>query len=498
MINIKIKKIKALKYRYKICFQTQNKVWIYKNSRLRNFYKIRGKVVLLQGKTARKFLITKNMKWTVIRRKMVPYVRTKNRFRFNYKNLFYTKQQLKNFYGGLREYKLRNIFKKTWNVELFYRRNIFIGALEQRLNMVLFRMRLLPTIFASTQYILHKGIFINNKLISLPSYRVGLGAIVSIPQEQWFVFYKFLYQRLCNRFFGECLLIWRKDFTLKKIQYYRLRKKKFLIKNLKFFKQYTLLKNKSKKLKKILKKLQKQYLNKLDNLKIQKNNLNLKIFWQRKFFYKKIYNVILYLRFYLNKISFKTLKKIKKNLKKLRRWGSKFYLKNIRFFFYRFYFFKFWIKKFKHFLIFFIQKNIYQNNLFLLKKKPNKINIQTKLNLLQLQESYTNLLSNFKKEISLQRYWYINYKKTLYIRPKIIRYKKRLYYLIKRLKYRKRKKKMFKKWCAKPHWYIPKYLEIDYQTLRCVFVYYPEAHEVFYGFPCSFNKIIAFYKERSL
>ena len=55
------------------------------------------------------------MKWTVVRRKMVPYIRTKNRFRFNYKNLFYTKQQLKNFYGGLREYKLRNIFKKTWN-----------------------------------------------------------------------------------------------------------------------------------------------------------------------------------------------------------------------------------------------------------------------------------------------------------------------------------------------------------------------------------------------
>ena len=133
------------------------------------------------------------MKWTVVRRKMVPYVRTKNRFRFNYKNLFYTKQQLKNFYGGLREYKLRNIFKKTWNVELFYRRNIFIGALEQRLNMVLFRMRLLPTIFASTQYIMHKGIYVNNDLITLPSYRVRIGAIVSIPQDQWFIFYKFLY-----------------------------------------------------------------------------------------------------------------------------------------------------------------------------------------------------------------------------------------------------------------------------------------------------------------
>jgi hypothetical protein len=44
---------------------------------------------------------------------MVPYTRTKNRFRFEYKNLFFTKQQLKVFYGGLSEYNLRNIFKKT-------------------------------------------------------------------------------------------------------------------------------------------------------------------------------------------------------------------------------------------------------------------------------------------------------------------------------------------------------------------------------------------------
>ena len=153
---------KSIKSRFKICFQTQNKVWIYKNSRLRNFYNIRNKQVLFQGLTAKKLIITKSMKWTVIRRKMVPYIKNMERFRYNYKNLFFNKQQLKSFYGGLNEYKLRNIFKKTWNVALFYRRNIFIGALEQRLNMVLFRMRLIPTIFTSTQFIIHKGIYVDN------------------------------------------------------------------------------------------------------------------------------------------------------------------------------------------------------------------------------------------------------------------------------------------------------------------------------------------------
>jgi ribosomal protein S4 len=45
-------------------------------------------------------------------------------------------------------------------------------------------MRLLPTIFASTQFIMHKGIFANETLITLPSYRVKLGEIISIPQDQ--------------------------------------------------------------------------------------------------------------------------------------------------------------------------------------------------------------------------------------------------------------------------------------------------------------------------
>jgi len=89
---------------------------------------------------------------------------------------------------------------------LFYRRNIFIGALEQRLNMVLFRMRLVPTIFISTQFIMHKGIYVDSKLITLPSYRVKLGEVVSIPENQWSIFYDYLEDRLFNRYIGESLL----------------------------------------------------------------------------------------------------------------------------------------------------------------------------------------------------------------------------------------------------------------------------------------------------
>jgi hypothetical protein len=108
------------------------------------------------------------------------------------------------------------------------------------------------------------------------------------------------------------------------------------------------------------------------------------------------------------------------------------------------------------------------------------------------------LKKNKKRTDNLYQIWYPSYKKFLYLKPKAIKYNKRLLYLIRQLKYRKKKKNLYKTWCSKTHWYTPKYLEVDYKTLRSVFVYYPEAHEVFYGFACSFNKIISFYKERAL
>jgi small subunit ribosomal protein S4 len=115
---------------------------------------------------------------------MVPYLKKMDRARFNYKNLFFTKQQLKNFYGDLKEYEMRNIFKRSWNVSKNFRCNTFLGALEQRSSMVLFRMRFLPTIFACHQYIKHKGILVNEKIINHPNYCIGIGDIMTIPNDQ--------------------------------------------------------------------------------------------------------------------------------------------------------------------------------------------------------------------------------------------------------------------------------------------------------------------------
>ena len=460
---------KSVKSRYKLCFQTQNKVWIYKNSRLRNFYRIRNKAVLLQGKVVKRFIVTNNMKWTVVRRKMVPYLKTRNRFRFQYKTLFFNKQQLKSFYGGLKEYELRNIFKKTWNVELFHRRNIFISALEQRLNIVLYRMRVLPTIFSSTQFIMHKGIFVNENTITLPSYRVKIGDVVSIPKEQWHIFYKYIFNRLDKRVTGERFVYWRKWNYTKKFHYYRARKKKFYVKVLSLLKKYSKCKKRFLFLKKTSSKL-------------------IRIFKKKKL-NNKYMKCLIFLRIFIEKILYFNLLKIKRNLNKLRRWGKPRYYKNVHYIFFRLLYIERMILRIRSTLI----------NLIIHSFKFTGISKNSKeiLNII-LKKLSKKKKKQFKSDIYLHKFLPHSYKKMLYTKNKNIRYKKRFIFLLKRIRYRKKKHQLFKSFCFTTQWYTPSYLEIDYVTLRSIFIYYPESDEVFYGFPCSFNKIISFYKERSL
>jgi hypothetical protein len=149
----------------------------------------------------------------------------------------------------------------------------------------------------------------------------------------------------------------------------------------------------------------------------------------------------------------------------------------------------------------FIQKLLINNNLnntiTFLQKDYSKQNLLEKFtNFWQLKQVAINnskSLYNLKFKKFIKR----SYKRTLFFKTNF-HYKRYFLFLLRKLKYRKKKKKIFKNWCRKPHWYTPKYLEIDYNTLRASFVYYPEISEVHFGFLCSFNKIISFYKERAL
>lgn len=179
--------------KYKICSQSINRVWLNKNSRLYHFYYLRGKFLKPKGRR-RKALRIKNLKWTVLRNRMltsffrvrrVAFKRIKNAsFLRSYFFNLQQKQQLKKFYGKLQEKKLLLIFSNNNNSKLsFYRKQKFISILEGRLDVILLRAKLVPTIYFSHQLINHHGVFVNEKLITIPNYSINCGDIVKLDEK---------------------------------------------------------------------------------------------------------------------------------------------------------------------------------------------------------------------------------------------------------------------------------------------------------------------------
>jgi small subunit ribosomal protein S4 len=103
--------------------------------------------------------------------------------RRRFKDVFYTKQQLRSFYGKVKEESFRNFFKK-YLANVSNRNKSFFSALERRADVVLFRMRLLPTIFAAHQFIHHQGILVNNKIEKSPHALINPGDIVAVGKDQ--------------------------------------------------------------------------------------------------------------------------------------------------------------------------------------------------------------------------------------------------------------------------------------------------------------------------
>lgn len=486
------------KPRYKICYQTKNKIWINKNSRLRNFYNIRNKVVLEKRSwKIKNTIVTKNMKWTVARRLMVPYVKTKSYFAYNYKNSLYLKQQLKNFYGKLKEHQLRKIFKRTWTKEQHFRKDIFISSLEQRLDMVFFRMRLLPTIFACHQFIDHKGLLVNNKLVTLPSYKVKIGDIVSLQENVWSIFYDRLLYKLKKRFCGNVVLIWRKQQLLNKMEYLTMPTyHHFYVKILQqvFFnkKLYKVLKNYTKN--------QYSYFNEFNT-----NSKELAVLSKKNKNFFKILHLILVKRIYFQfkKITIKNLRKLANNQldKDYYRNFNKILTRNYN------------ISKMFNLIYFVLYQQIlnWHTQKAIIDIKNSRLSTDKKLKLI--------LLLNFEKNNKIEKEYNIYLKKQELLLKNFKIYIKKVYSkflnlkynsninfinnrailkLISELKKQKKKQIFFKDRLFKHHWYIPNYLEVDYRTLRASFVYYPSSKEVHYGFPCSIDTIISFYKERAL
>lgn len=204
------------KPRYKISFLAKSKVGLYKESRLRRFFNIRGRKLVRRGLFKRYILVFNNMKWTVARRYIRPFMRRRKSVKRHYKTAFYNKQQLRDFYGKFKEEAFRNLFRAHL-VGVYSRNTSFYSSLERRIDMFLFRARHLPTLYAANQYVQHQGVEYNGVLEKSPNAIVGPGTSLLFDEYYWFLFSDLLYDRIDYRYYGQKLL--------KKRIFHRLKKK---------------------------------------------------------------------------------------------------------------------------------------------------------------------------------------------------------------------------------------------------------------------------------
>ena len=97
---------------------------------------------------------------------------TKRRKTSDYGTHLEAKQKLKFYYGNMNERQFRNVFRKALKKKGNTTEN-FIGFLERRLDMVIYRAKFATTVFSARQLINHGHIKVNGKKVNISSCLVS-------------------------------------------------------------------------------------------------------------------------------------------------------------------------------------------------------------------------------------------------------------------------------------------------------------------------------------
>lgn len=91
------------------------------------------------------------------------------------------KQLLKGYYGNIGEKKFQKYYAAADNMKGDTPANM-IGLLESRLDAVVYRAKLAPTVFSARQLVSHGHIFVNGKKVKISSYQVKPGDEITIGE----------------------------------------------------------------------------------------------------------------------------------------------------------------------------------------------------------------------------------------------------------------------------------------------------------------------------
>ena len=314
--------------------------------------------------------------------------------------------------------------------------NSFFTVLESRIDRIFFRIRLLPTIFACHQFIHYNGLEINNKLEKSPRKEVKIGDIITVPSSAWIAFYWHVYYRIYYRRWGRYIFKRRIIKKIKKKLYFnfQIKPNHFRKKVLYYFKKNSLYKSKFYTNKIFnLKSFFFDYILKNNNVKvIESENVNIIIVKNYINFMKKLTDMILCLKKKLDSIEDKRYKK--KELIKMEKLNQLFIkINQYKKLYFNSYFFSIWKQK----------KTIrYMSNQQFFKKNQKSL---------------------------IRLFW-------------------------KKVKKQKRNKTVIR---LKPvHFFIPKYLQIDFRTLSAIKMKSPQYSDIHYPFQISLSKTYSFYKNQ--
>ena len=92
------------------------------------------------------------------------------------------KQKLKGYYANISERQFHGIYAEAIRMKGDSGAHM-IGLLERRLDALIYRAKLVPTVFAARQFISHGHIKVNGRRVTIASYRVKVGDLVEVKEK---------------------------------------------------------------------------------------------------------------------------------------------------------------------------------------------------------------------------------------------------------------------------------------------------------------------------
>ena len=92
------------------------------------------------------------------------------------------KQKLKGYYGNIGERQFNRLYQEAWRAKGSTSEHL-IGLLERRLDAVIYRAKLVPTVFSARQFVSHGHITVNGRRVNIPSFRCRVGDLIEVKES---------------------------------------------------------------------------------------------------------------------------------------------------------------------------------------------------------------------------------------------------------------------------------------------------------------------------